>query len=777
MVLSTLETYNFYTRDVTMTRTRFAEQDTVSREADYYATEIKNITSIDDFLENDRLYNYAMVSYGLEEMIYAKGMIKKVLESDLTDENSFANLLTDTRYKEFAAAFDFGLTTGTEVIQTDDQQSDLIEAYEQRIADSNKNQQEELAYFKAVMATITEAIDLFKYPRAVTFILETMDLPTENYDFDMLFNSMTSDPSDPDGYYQTVLQVKYDEWNSERAALQDQYTAAKADGSKTDEELAQMSSQISSYYEYTDKLTKFMDLAGMFSFNADGSLPADGIAQTDAQFAAMEERYLLYGDDDRVTYGVALLNKQYYEEQIPQITRIDDIILYNERLKTITYTAYGIDMDMSRSEMLDAMVDFNTDPEAALSTWGQSLSNFFGAFNFDLSNGNVISGQEPQSTTDMESAMSNYLVTYDDIDQAQDEEDIADFKRFIGLTIDLDDFLQDILAANIVRNFALKAYGIGEDEFSKSELKKIFTSDPADTDSYLNKLNDERLYKLVKVLNFDTEGKISAPRTAQSENEITRVAKAYYTAMTLTDSSESTAAAAEDEVEYYRNQMVRISNVDEFVDDQRLIDFLAIAEGVDPATLTPELLRQLFTSDKDDPESFYNQQTDQTLQSIGGSYNFSANGAVLLLQDSGPQTFRGLFETANLYITQMIETDAGESSVGARLALYFERTADTITSVYDIIADSALGEFIRTAFSIPEEVASSDVDKQAAYYERFVTIEDLQDPEKVEELVNRFIALYDVANFQDTTVSTLFGNSSTFSSETIAAYAQYRSQL
>jgi hypothetical protein len=48
--------------------------------------------------------------------MYAKGFMRKVLEGGIDDEDSFANKLTDPRFKEFATAFNFqryGETTTT----------------------------------------------------------------------------------------------------------------------------------------------------------------------------------------------------------------------------------------------------------------------------------------------------------------------------------------------------------------------------------------------------------------------------------------------------------------------------------------------------------------------------------------------------------------------------------------------------------------------------------------------------------------------------------------
>lgn len=774
-MLSSLDTYNFYTRDTLATRERLSTDSITAREAQYFQTAIQNITTVDEFLDDDRAYSYAMKAYGLEEMTYAKGLIRKVLESDLTDENSFANLLTDTRYKDFAAAFDFGLTQGEKVIQTTEQQDDMIAAYQAQIDQTNTNQQEELSYFKAVMATISNATELLANERARNFIFNTLGLPTENYDYNTVFNAITSDPNDPNGYVQTVLQPNIDNWEQQRADLYAQRDSTLFYGFPTDE-TTQLDEQRSLYLSYIEKTEIYIELAGLFNFNSDGTLIDNTSPQDATQYATLEEKYLIPNSSARVTYGVALLNKAYYEEKIATADHIDDIILFDDRLKTIAYAAYNLSPDLARSEVYEALSDYSADQSAALTKWGQNMIDFIEAFNFDET-GTLITGQEAQSTENTAKAMETYLYTYDDEDVADDEDDIDDFKRFISLTIDVDDFLSDVLAANIVREFSLKAYNIGTDEFTTRQLKDILTSDPADPDSYLNQLNDERLYKLVKVLNFGEDGQISAPRMAQSESEITRVSVAYYEERTRLDDSDSNKADAEEEVEYYRNQLVRIDSADEFINDDRLVSFLATAEGIDQATLDAQLLLQLFTSDMDDADSFANQQTDIALKKIAGSFNFGVNGAVIGDTVSGAQSSRGLIETQDLYITQMMEEEAGESSVGARLALYFERSASEITSMYDIIADEALAQFVRTTFSMPDEIASSDVDAQAELYEKVISIEELQDPDRVSELVTRFLALYDIENQTDNTVATLFSSSASFNAETLASFAQYRSQI
>ena len=48
-----------------------------------------------------------MKAHGLEDMTYAKAFMVKALKEGVSDPDSFANKLTDKRYAEFVAAFNF----------------------------------------------------------------------------------------------------------------------------------------------------------------------------------------------------------------------------------------------------------------------------------------------------------------------------------------------------------------------------------------------------------------------------------------------------------------------------------------------------------------------------------------------------------------------------------------------------------------------------------------------------------------------------------------------
>lgn len=766
-MISSYQTYTFYTRDINETLRRAAADPIVARDAQYYRDTIGSITSVDEFLADDRIYNYVMKAYGLEEMSYAKAFIRKVLESDLTDTDSFANRLSDVKYKTLAAAYDFGNTVTTEIVQTTSQIDALIGTYEQSIENTDATLRQETNYFTAVSKTFTEVDDLFRNTRARDYVFATFAIDPKTFDYQTIRNVITSNIADANSYINQELAPKVAEWNS----LIDDLYVQRATGTNTAADVAKIDYLIAQYSKSVETVGNYYELAASFNFNPDGTLDAGVEPMTDVQRTLVTERYVF--SQPRLTTTGALLNKAYYEETISSINSIDDL-LNNSRMSVMMLTAYNVPLTTSRADVEWALQQDPSDPDSPIHEKSAALIALSKAFNFE-SDGSLTPGKEAQDAQQLYETMAYYVTNYDDADQKKDTTAIEKYKLYIGLTQNLDDFLSSAAAAVVIREFALQAFNISPDEVSTFKLKQIFASDPYDPKSYVNKLKDDRFVQLAKSYNFAADGSIGSPRYAQSENEITRITKAYYVAYTRLDPSDAGKQAAEKEVSYYRTQLQTLETVDELVGDKRLTDLLLVAEGLKPKEVTAATLRAALTSDIDDPNSFANQQTDIAFQKLAGSFNFDADGIIQTSDIKSVQNDRGLVETERLYLTQAIEQEAGEDSVGARLALYFERMAPSVTSTYEILADEALAQFIRTTFSISEETASSDIDVQKAMFERYFDIDDLIDPEKVDTMVQRFLALYDVDNGIQDPMLAIFDNNTSINFETVATLTQLRS--
>ncbi len=106
-MFSTSASYRLITANLQRSLDNVAQQPLPSREIEYYKQEISNIKSVDDFMANDRVYRFAMKAFGLEELSYAKGLIRKLLDQGTDDPQSLANQLADPRYRDLATTFNF----------------------------------------------------------------------------------------------------------------------------------------------------------------------------------------------------------------------------------------------------------------------------------------------------------------------------------------------------------------------------------------------------------------------------------------------------------------------------------------------------------------------------------------------------------------------------------------------------------------------------------------------------------------------------------------------
>lgn len=201
-MLSTPLSYQMITRDMAATLKRTAAEPEVSRATAYYRENIGTVTSIDDFLDDHQLYSYAMKAFGLEDMTYAKAFMRKVLESDLSDSQSFANKMVDTRYQDFAKAFSFLTPTA----QTTSAQTATETRYAKAATaagDSSALIQLESVAYEMGMAKVTSVDAFLADDNLVDYVTTAFGVTPRGSEASartFLRQVLTSDAADPDSF-------------------------------------------------------------------------------------------------------------------------------------------------------------------------------------------------------------------------------------------------------------------------------------------------------------------------------------------------------------------------------------------------------------------------------------------------------------------------------------------------------------------------------------------------------------------------------------------------
>lgn len=743
-MLSTYTSYNLIARDMLMSLDRTASETVTAREAAYYKENIGKVSTVDEFLDDYRLYSYAMKAYGLEDMTYATAFMRKVLESDPSDTGSFVNLLTDSRYREFATAFSFEASTAT--AQTEAQLDAVIGLYSATAANAGAAIKEETRYYNAVIDTVTSVDQLLNNDRLRSYVFTAFGIDPSTWSRQTIRGVLASDLDDPDSYFNT-------QFGARAAAAQTAIQAANAELATLESNaanaarIAELKAVIVRQNATIASAEKYATLASAFNFAADGTAVA-GTVQNAGQKTSTTELYTL--SNPRTTSAAALIHRDYYESRIASITTASELAA-DPRLVSYVKVAFGLDKLSIVSSTIANIVTSDPDPDNA-----DSYINKFGgadkeayfalraAFNFQ-EDGTLAPGDAPQTAAQTAAVTRDYMNRYNDKDDEADELAIKRFKSQIAAVQTVSDFVGEAS----VYDFALKAYGLDPAKVSALTIKNVLKSDLNDPKSYVYRLKDERFVEFAKAFNFGADGNITAPKLAQSESEILVMSRAYVTAKSRFG-TEDDKTLAEEEAKYYSAQMQKIDSVEEFLSDARLVAFVLVANGIDTESVDAEFMAKIFTSDLDDPDSFANQQPDRAFRRIVASFNFNAEGLVMRPDDAEIQSRRGIYQTVDSYVRQKLEEDAGNDNAGVRLALYFERKAETVSSPYDLLADDALFEVFKVLYQLPDEIASADVDAQADMIERYLELKDLQDPEKVSKMIVKFSVLYDLEN-QNTT--------------------------
>ncbi len=395
---------------------------------------------------------------------------------------------------------------------------------------------------------------------------------------------------------------------------------------------------------------KYKALAAQFSFNADGTLK-NATAQTTAQKNAVIEQYNVTVPSF-TTATAAAYNKTHYEATIGTITSVKQLVS-DPRMVDYIKAAFSMwdPPNISASTVQAIITSDPSDPSSFANVFGYGAVPAM--FNFDA-NGNVPAGEQAQTADQVTTTSKNYSEHYGDLQTQTVDGGSANFKTRIASVQNIDDFFlsnkDDTDPTNDndpeLYQVALRAYGIGEDEVTKTQLTKILESDPYDPKSYVNSLKDDRFVNLAKALNFDSKGDVTTPLQALSQTQINNFGLAYNTQKTmLLSGAQQTAAvtASKQDISYFETNIGKVKSVSDLLADNKLVSFILTAKGLDPKQVTTDTLKKAFAADPDDPKSMLNDPTNKDsakLKELVTSFNFDSKGNLTrsttgTAQDSG----------------------------------------------------------------------------------------------------------------------------------------------
>ncbi|MEF2551521.1 DUF1217 domain-containing protein [Aurantimonas sp. A2-1-M11] len=691
-MLSNTLSYQLYTRDMTRTLDRIAADPVVKREAEYYRTNIHSVSTIEEFMGDYRLYSYAMKAYGLEEQIDSRALIKKVLESDLSDTKSLANKLSDERYRTFAKAFSFVSTKEPPVLvaQSVGQTDLIVEAYSEY----------------RTRAGQVHAVAAKGYMDGIGAIGNVDEFLNSTHLFNVALSSVGIDPS-----------------VASKSFIRDVLTGNAADGPAANGD------------------NRYADLAAMLGFEPDGSVPAGGLQSVseanNTVFDYFDEKGLATSEQ------AAAYQVSYYESEIAKVRTADEFVK-DPRLFSMALSSVGLSDSEMPSYAWTLITSDLSDPDSALNQMPEdtpaslarkeNYKRLAERLNFDTQ-GNLAVGEAAQSEAARTATVEGYFANYRSSTAGNDKIATSLFRVAVsGVST-----VRQFASSTALYDYALKAFGLDPATESRSSIMRVLRSDPSDPSSYANSLGDERYVNLAAAFNFGESGNLAAQRIAQTEANQIDTATRYAERLGDKPTAAETKAAKEDTTAY-KKALVSIVSVDDFVANKTVVDFALKAYGLEAERLSQKDLVAILTSDPSDPESFVNKSGDRRLIEFSAAYAFTPDGGI----ERGVEEIQSasdFLSTQDFYLRQTMEEEAGADNESVRLSLYFRRMAPDLTSIYEILADPALLTVVQTAVGLPAESSQSNLDLQERTIAKKLDLETLKDPKGLERFIVRYLAL------------------------------------
>ena len=216
---------------------------------------------------------------------------------------------------------------------------------------------------------------------------------------------------------------------------------------------------------------------------------------------------------------------------------------------------------------------------------------------------------------------------------------------------------------------------------------------------------------------------------------------------------------------YYLANIGKVKSIADFVNNYRLLSYALTAFGLGSETNAKGLVTKVLEGGVSSSKSLANTLTDPSFTAFATAFDFAGKGVAAVTASAAATT-----GTIAKYVEQTLETTQGQSNEGVQLALYFARVAPTVTSTYGLLADSSLLKVVQTAYGL-QPSASIDIDTEATALGRIINVADLKNPTKLQQLIERFAANYDLqgnnASSGASGIAQIFASSSTigFSSD------------
>lgn len=461
--MNTFLSYQLIARDIPKALDRVEKQPVVDRDTKYYLENITKVKSIDEFVNNDRLFRYAMKAHGLQDMTYAKAFMVKALKEGVASSDSFANKLTDKRYAEFVTSFNFA-ARGEMATTYNRAQHDVPKNFSGRVELAALQEGfdyfgAETGYYISNISKVTSIDELMADDRLLTYAMAAFGLDSE-----------------------TEAPAKV------RAMLEGGVTNPASPANAL-----------------SDK--RYANFVSAFNFVEHG-------ATATTRDAVVKEVPKLYSAGTglvlvRPNADYIKAESDYFKANVSKVKTITDL-LADKRLLSVAMAAYGLDADTETPKRIREMLTRGIrDPESpANKLTDKRYAAFVAAFDFEQY-GDLATGRDEVRKDTLNLYVGKATVGFVKPNAEYVKNETEYYKANVGKLQSID----DLMANKRLLTFALSSYGLDATTEKPETIRKMLEGGITDPASPANKLTDKRYAGFVTAFNFADFGETATSRS------------------------------------------------------------------------------------------------------------------------------------------------------------------------------------------------------------------------------------------------------------------------
>ncbi|MEM1381402.1 MAG: DUF1217 domain-containing protein [Pseudomonadota bacterium] len=448
---------------------------------------------------------------------------------------------------------------------------------------------------------------------------------------------------------------------------------------------------------------------------------------------------------------------EYFRANIGKVSSGTELARDN-RLYQYAVTAFGLTDQIDNRELIVSVLNEGIfDPFVRGNARPNNINDLARAFWFGEDN---VSG--PEIDIRIASISSRYRLTFETVTQAVNDE-----VQYFEDTIKTITSGEELVRNERLFRFALQTYSLNDQIGNEQLIANALDAGgynpfagQVKVDAPANSLIDSRFRVFAQGFAFNEVG----DQNVRNTEFVDAVVNRYQNERLRLEARDIQAASSrrgatlqpneEREIAYFTENIATISSAEELLDDERLYRFVLRAYDLESQIPFRALIRKVIDEGVEDPDALANTLVDQKFRTLAGDLGFAEVGGRNVRNPNFVQKLVDQFKRVSL------ESNAGETNIGVRLAAYFDRKGPEITSWFSILGDRALREVVFTAFDFPDAMQQTNPDRLVQILESRMDIEDFQDPVERQKFIQRFTLLYDIRNGAPGLVSntlTLFG--------------------